>query len=536
MVWICPDQHNVVNNGCRRFFARTNSRPYCPSRTICDLVLQVSTGTDFGIYLPTSDTHLLTWIVVVAIIHVSRASRRFVGTSLLWEVKVANRTPEEKARVISSALPGSLPCVPPLYPPPDMDLIQGFTSKLTASPGESIEFKVSSANDYDVKFTRIGITTREIDRLSGLRGSIKPLENLPWEGCAWDTDFSWTVPAGTPSTFYTAELVDTQGSSFHIPFAVKPSGNKRSKVAVLASTNTWNAYNGWGGSSSYCAEQPRVTSLDRPMTSCLPAGEGRSHLIRGEGWILDWLNNTGFEHDLYGDLDLHSSWDWLSAYPVLIISTHSEYWTLQMRDHLDAYLQAGGNLLYLSGNGLFWKVTFDDDLRVMEVCRDGRAHTQTGENGGLWRDLGRPEHSVTGVGYVREGYMTYAPYRVIKPDHWIFDGLELVKNDLVGSEGLHGDGASGWEMDQVDMEWSPSNIEIIAEGINPADYMEPGFDAKFPDPNYNWDSKGGAHLTYYTHPGGGGIFSAGSISFGASLAADRQLQTMVSNVLNRFLF
>ena len=90
-------------------------------------------------------------------------------------------------------------------------------------------------------------------------------------------------------------------------------------------------------------------------------------------------------------------------------------------------------------------------------------------------------------------------------------------------------------MDQVDMEWSPSNIEIIAEGINPADYMEPGFDAKFPDPNYNWDSKGGAHLTYYTHPGGGGIFSAGSISFGASLAADCQLQTMVSNVLNRFL-
>ncbi len=271
------------------------------------------------------------------------------------------------------------------------------------------------------------------------------------------------------------------------------------------------------------------------MTSSRPAGKGRSHLVRGEGWILDWLHDAGYEPDLYGDLDLHAGWHRLKAYPALIISTHSEYWTLQMRDHLDAYLQAGGSLLYLSGNGLFWKVTFDENLRVIEVCRDGRAHEQTGEKGGLWRDLGRPEHSVTGVGYVREGYMTHAPYRTLKPNHWIFGGLELSKNDLIGKEGLHGNGASGWEMDQVVPEWSPSNIEIIAEGINPGDAMGPGIDAQYPDPNYNWDGKGGAHMTYYTHPGGGGVFSVGSISFGASLAVDAQIQAIVSNVLDRFL-
>jgi N,N-dimethylformamidase len=445
------------------------------------------------------------------------------------------RTPEEKARIIDSALPGSLQCVPPLYPPPDMSVIQGFTNRLTASPGEPIEFKVSTPmENYDVRFYRMGKRSQEIEGINRLKGSLKSLTALPWEGCQWETDFEWMVPTGTPPAFYSAELSDASGS-FHIPFVVKPSADKRSRVAVLASTNTWNAYNGWGGSSTYCADQPRVTSLDRPMDSARPAAKGRSHLVRGEGWILDWLQDAGYQPDLYGDLDLHQGWDWLREYPVLVISTHSEYWTLQMRDHLDAYLQAGGNLLYLSGNGLYWKVTFDDDLRVMEVCRDGRAHEQTGEKGGLWRNLGRTEHSVIGVGFIAEGYMTYAPYRTLKPDHWVFEGLDLQKNDLIGTEGLLGDGASGWEMDQVVPDWSPSNIEILAEGINPSDPMKAGLDARYPDPNYNWDGKGGAHMTYYVHPGGGGVFSAGSISFGASLAVDKGIQTIVSNVLNKFL-
>ncbi len=100
------------------------------------------------------------------------------------------RTPEEKARVISSALPGSLPCVPPLYPPPDLDLIQGFSTKLTVSPGERIEFKVStSADSYDVRFYRIGKRTRECDAMSGLKGSRKSLTELPWEGCVWGDGF-----------------------------------------------------------------------------------------------------------------------------------------------------------------------------------------------------------------------------------------------------------------------------------------------------------------------------------------------------------
>ena len=45
----------------------------------------------------------------------------------------------------------------------------------------------------------------------------------------------------------------------------------------------------------------------------------------------------------------------------------------------------------------------------------------------------------------------------------------------------------------------------------------------------------GADMTCYETPAGGTIFSAGSISFGGSLAQDPTLQTIVKNVLDQCL-
>ena len=65
--------------------------------------------------------------------------------------------------------------------------------------------------------------------------------------------------------------------------------------------------------------------------------------------------------------------------------------------------------------------------------------------------------------------------------------------------------------------------------------MPPGTSIVYPEPNYEWDGSGGAHMTYYDHPGGGGVFSVGSIAFGGSLVVDEQIQGVVRNVLDKFL-
>ncbi len=45
----------------------------------------------------------------------------------------------------------------------------------------------------------------------------------------------------------------------------------------------------------------------------------------------------------------------------------------------------------------------------------------------------------------------------------------------------------------------------------------------------------GADMTYFTHPGGGGVFSLGSVTFGGSLAVDPVLGAMLLNVFGKFL-
>ena len=427
--------------------------------------------------------------------------------------------------------------VPSLHPPPDVSRMQGYASRLSASPDDNIAFRMTTfARTYDVEFRRVGKTAARIGELKGLRGRTQACPERAWEnGCDWESDFFWIVPEETRSWIYTAEFTDEKGVRCHVPFVVKPYFHRKGDVAALASTNTWNAYNGWGGRSAYSEPQPRMLSLDRPMPTASPEGEGRSHLLRAEMWILDWMEESGYAVDVYSDVDLHRGWDWLADYGALVINTHSEYWSEPMRDHLDAYLDAGGSLLYLSGNGVYWKVTWDSTCRLMECRKDGKPHYQNGEEGGLWRNLGRPEHSVLGVGYVRPGYMTFSPYRVETASHWAFDGLGLKDGDLIGENGVNGGGASGWEADQVRDEWSPEDVQVLARGINPLDFMPDGESAVYPDEAYDWDGSGGAHMTCYDHPGGGGVFSVGSIAFGGSLIVDPFLQGTVRNVLNRFL-
>ena len=112
--------------------------------------------------------------------------------------------------------------------------------------------------------------------------------------------------------------------------------------------------------------------------------------------------------------------------------------------------------------------------------------------------------------------MTVAPYEVVRPEHWVFEGAALRKGDRFGTRMLHaryGDGASGHETDKVSPS-SPKNVELLAKGLNPDD--------------------GGAHMVYFDTPGGGAVFSVGSITFPTALLCDEPCSQITANVLRRF--
>ena len=218
-------------------------------------------------------------------------------------------------------------------------------------------------------------------------------------------------------------------------------------------------------------------------------------------------------YDFYADEQLHSDVLNLDAYRVLVLSTHPEYWTETMYRRVKSWVfERGGRLMYLGGNGINCAVEYlagGTAMRCLNQWPDGlesrfHAHVES-------------EANLLGVVFTDAGAMTSAPFEVVAPDHWVFAGTGLKRGDLFGTKILHqryGDGASGHETDKISPS-SPKNVELLARGLNP--------------------DEGGAHMVYFGTPGGGAVFSVGSITYPSALLCEDACSKITRNVLKRFL-
>ncbi len=57
-----------------------------------------------------------------------------------------------------------------------------------------------------------------------------------------------------------------------------------------------------------------------------------------------WAEREGYAFDMITQTDLHYRPEILGRYKAAVIVGHDEYWTREMRNHVDAFVEAGGNL------------------------------------------------------------------------------------------------------------------------------------------------------------------------------------------------
>ncbi|MGA8186083.1 MAG: N,N-dimethylformamidase beta subunit family domain-containing protein, partial [Terriglobia bacterium] len=175
------------------------------------------------------------------------------------------------------------------------------------------------------------------------------------------------------------------------------------------------------------------------------------------------------------------------------------------------WVNHGGRLVYLGGNGLNGPVDVLDEARVlhrnqMSDSLESRMHVAY-----------ESEANLLGVVFTERGAMTSAPYEVVNASHWVFEGTGLSDGGQFGSRTLHQrcpNGASGHETDKRSQS-TPPHAVLLARGLNPQD--------------------GGAEMIWYELPGGGCVFSAGSITFAPSLLVDGACSQITANVLRRVL-
>jgi len=414
------------------------------------------------------------------------------------------------------------------------------------------------------------------------------------EDAGWQESFTVQVPEDLKSGVYGVRL-RANGVEFYIPLIVKPKkSGPKSKVVFLAPTITWQAYTNfnevsnefnlestesspWLPEDLFIASHPEVgislydhhsdgstpfySTRLRPNLSGGPkykyAALDSPHLFAADLYIIDWLEQKGIEFDVITDEDLH--FDGAAAvdgYQVLITGAHPEYWTHDMLDGLERFLNRGGNLMYLGGNGLYWVTSMHAECPVIEVRRsmgtgltrapEGELfHSTTGEMGGIWRVRGRAPQKILGVGFSAQGGAPGSAYRR-EPDSFhpraafIFEGVG--KDELIGNFGLNTGAAAGFEIDRLDYGLgTPSHTLALASSEPHHDsYWHVVEEISIPGIHECGakSRKVKAHLAYYEHPGGGAVFSVGSIAWSGSLSHNHysnNVSTITENVLRKFM-
>jgi N,N-dimethylformamidase len=431
------------------------------------------------------------------------------------------------------------------------------------------------------------------------------------DDCRWPATHAVTLPEGLKSDAY-ALLLRAGDATENIPFfVVPPKGTATARVAVLVSTYTYTVYGNharpewlndpawrsalqaqmaeWRASGAYPGNPGEhrdyglstynvhgdgsgigLVSWRRPMqnlrigyvTYPYPAirGSGLRH-YPADSHLLMWLAHAGHAVDLVTDDELHhEGCDLLQRYKVVLTGSHPEYHTPRMLDALQQYRDGGGRLVYLGGNGFYWKIAQDAHRDgVLEVRRaeggirawaaePGEYFQQfDGQYGGLWRRNGRPPQKLVGVGFTAQGNFTGSHYRIApaaRSDARVAWALEGVAADTVGGEGFSGHGAAGFELDRADTRLgTPADAVVIARSENhPPDapwvlVPEEQLTHITTIPGQPHKDLIRADMTWFALPGGGEVFAVGSITFCGALPVngyDNDIARILDNVVRRF--
>jgi len=256
--------------------------------------------------------------------------------------------------------------------------IEGFATDISVDNGNTINFKINTnSTNYRIDIYRLGyyggMGARKVDTLqhTGLQTQPNPLRNATTgtvDAGNWAVSASWTVPADAVSGVYIAKLVRQDGTfgENQIPFIVRDDAS-HSDVVFQTADETWQAYNGWGGANLYGGNGPATgqgagrayaVSYNRPIATRGGVGTyagPQDYLFGAEYAGIYWLEQNGYDVSYMSGIDVDRYGSLLLNHKTYIDAGHDEYWSGQQRTNVEAARDAGVNLMFWSGNEVYWR-------------------------------------------------------------------------------------------------------------------------------------------------------------------------------------
>lgn len=503
------------------------------------------------------------------------------------------------------------------------DEVWCYTDKPCYSPGQTVAFHVSTTSShFSLEIARDAVELEVLfcrDDLPGCRHDTP--KNASQVGCGWPVSFEFSIPVDWRSGAYrvTCRIETASGirEQHHLFVLRSNEAGRENRLLLVSSTGTWCAYNNWGGSSHYEGitgpggnDYSPLLSLERPWPRgfvVLPDDAPRAALAAmpdfdepvsyphmdwayangyckkyaSAGWasyerhFVKWALAAGFETDMISQYDLQLNPQAIEDYRCMVFIGHDEYWSWEMRDSVDAWVEAGGRVARFAGN-FMWQTRLQQS-GSRQVCYKSRAEAEDPERDTrrittMWEapQIARPGALSFGLNSIRGVYAGWGGcvafgsggFPVYRPDHWAFAGTGLGYGDVLGAASR----VFAYEVDGLDyvvrnglpfpsgQEEVPEGLEIlalglasnleVARGVAPEALFLGREDCELHarilygevTPETVALAGRGSGMIVSFEKGSGEVFHAGSVEWVAGLLRhDPQVERVTANVLTRFL-
>ncbi len=359
--------------------------------------------------------------------------------------------------------------------------VSGYAGRTSINKGDSLDLYISSTSSQ-VSLTAYrlgwydGKGARQMSQpvtISATQQSVpSPNSNTGLLDLNWRKSYSLhTGPDWVTGSYLIKLKANGSGKQAYIPFTLRDD-NRPADIAFQHSVTTWQAYNNFGGKSIYShnstnGNQANIVSFNRPYVD----GFGSGELLKWEYQMIRWLEKEGYDVTYVTNIDTHQSANQLRIHKSFLSVGHDEYWSWEMRDHVELLKDNGVNLGFFTANAAYWQIRLESSsvangnnrtmvaYRYDAASRDPILKDGSTQNDhlvtGLFRapPTNRPEETLMGVMY---GLFPVDDEDMIitNADHWIFANSGLKNNDVIPN-------VMGYEVDGI-YGYGPDNLEILA--------------------------------------------------------------------------
>jgi hypothetical protein len=402
--------------------------------------------------------------------------------------------------------------------------LAGYTGAVSVLPGEKVDLHLTST---------LGPVSITAHRLGWYGGKLARK--------VWETKKPVTVAKGAPpqigeghvvsANWKTALSVDTKGwpegsyiFTLHaggkdkwVPVTLR-SAKPAGRLVLVNAVATWQAYNQWGGYSLYKGPDKSFgtrstgVSFDRPYDS-----SGAARLMNDELGPISVAEQTGLNLAYTTSWDLHRDAASVRGASGIVSLGHDEYWTVEMRQHVEAARDAGTNLAFLGANSVYWRVRFEDTKngkgRLVRGYKNAGADPVQGPaTNDMWRRNPSPNPENSLVGMLYECYPASGSMVIHDPSSFLFAGTGVKKGQKVS-------GVIGVEIDRAyPIKGTPKTLEIVAHSPVPCAQIGTTY----------------ADMTYYTAASGAGVVATGTMGWARAMVTPNS-RTGVTKASQQFV-